>query len=108
MKHRKEQKKGNRPSLLLILRRNYLVITSTNDSGVTFGDKLNISNTTASNSQDAEVAAEGDNVAVTWWERTQTSNEPVMRISGDNGSTFGPITMLGVNGTIIREAGAAE
>jgi hypothetical protein len=85
-----------------------VMFRASNDSGVTFGDKVNLSNTTASNSQDAEVAAEGDKVAVTWWERNQTANEPVMRISGDNGSTFGPIKMLGVNGTIIREEGAAE
>lgn len=39
-------------------------------------------------SQDAQIAA-GSNVYVTWWERNQTMNEPVMRVSNDNGKTFG-------------------
>ena len=60
----------------------------------TFGDKVNLSNTTAVDSQDAEVAAEGSNVAVTWWERNQTADEAVMRVSNDNGATFGPMLML--------------
>jgi hypothetical protein len=52
------------------------------------------SNTTAVDSQDAEVAAEGSNVAVTWWERNQTADEAVMSVSNDNGAMFGPMLML--------------
>ena len=44
-----------------------------NDAGATFGDKINLSNTTASDSQDAEISADGSNVSVTWWKRNQTS-----------------------------------
>jgi hypothetical protein len=48
----------------------------------------------------------GNNVYVSWWERAnQTSNEPVMRISNDNGKTFGPILKLAVNDTIGNTAG---
>jgi hypothetical protein len=36
----------------------------------------------------------GSNVYVTWWERNQTMNEPVMRISNDNSKTFGEKIML--------------
>ena len=50
---------------------------------------MNLSNTPKSDSQDAEIAAAGNNVYVTWWERNQTMNEPVMRVSNDNGKTFG-------------------
>jgi hypothetical protein len=46
------------------------------------------------NSQDAEIAAAGKNVYVTWWERNQTMNEPAMRVSNDNGKTFGELIML--------------
>jgi hypothetical protein len=70
------------------------------DAGQTIGDKINLSNTTVADSVDAEVAAEGDNVIVTWWERNQTSNEPVMRVSNDNGTTFGSLLKLASNGTL--------
>jgi hypothetical protein len=46
------------------------------------------------NSQDVQIAAAGNNVYLTWWERNQTMNEPVMRISNDNGKTFGEKIML--------------
>jgi hypothetical protein len=71
-----------------------------NDAGATFGDKVNLSNTTASESQDVEISADGSNIVVTWWERNQTSNEPAAKISTDNGATFGPVLKLGTNGTI--------
>jgi tricorn protease-like protein len=72
------------------------------DGGKTFGDKINLSNTTKSESQDAHIDASGDKVFVTWWERNQTSNEPVLRISNDSGKTFGPILKLSTNGSIGR------
>ncbi len=54
-----------------------------------FENKINLSNS-ASDSQNAEVQSSGDRVFVTWWERNSTSNEPVLRVSGDDGKTFGP------------------
>jgi hypothetical protein len=74
------------------------------DGGTTFGNKTNLSNTTMTDSVDAEIAAEGGNVIVTWWERNQTANEPVTRVSTDNGATFGPTLMLATNGTIGEAA----
>lgn len=70
------------------------------DNGASFGDKINLSNTTDADSDDAEIAASGNNVYVTWWERNETSDQPVLRISNDNGKTFGPLMMLATNGTI--------
>jgi uncharacterized protein (UPF0333 family) len=70
------------------------------DGGQTFGDKINISNSTGAESQDVEIAADGDNVIITWWERNATSEEPVARISSDNGATFGLLLKLASNGTI--------
>jgi hypothetical protein len=70
------------------------------DGGATFADKINLSNSTNSDSQDAEISAEEGNVVVTWWERNQTAEEPVLRISTDNGETFGPLLKLATNGTI--------
>jgi hypothetical protein len=77
-----------------------VMLRMSTDAGQTIGDKINLSNTTVADSIDAEVAAEGNNVIVTWWERNQTSNEPVMRVSNDNGATFGPLLELASNGTL--------
>ncbi len=41
-------------------------------------------------------------------ERNATSNTPVLRISTDNGETFGPALMLAVNGTISSAGGDEE
>jgi hypothetical protein len=70
------------------------------DGGATFSDRINLSNTTDADSEDAEIAAEGDTVVVSWWETNQTANIPVARISNDAGETFGPLLMLGANGTL--------
>jgi hypothetical protein len=48
----------------------------------------------------AEIDSEADSVVITWWEQNQTSDIPVMRVSNDNGATFGPMLMLATNGTI--------
>jgi hypothetical protein len=64
------------------------------DGGKTFGEKMNLSNSTNAQSQDAQIAASGNSVFVTWWERNATSNEPVLRVSNDNGKTFGEMIML--------------
>lgn len=62
---------------------------ASNDSGTTFGPITNLSNTDNSDSVNAEISAEGGNIIVSWWERNQTSNVPVARVSTDNGQTFG-------------------
>lgn len=64
------------------------------DNGKTFGEKMNLSNSTNSESQDVQIVAEGNNVYISWWERNQTSNEPVIRVSNDNGKTIGDLIML--------------
>jgi hypothetical protein len=81
-----------------------VMFRSSNDNSATFADKINLSNSTDSESQDAEIAADGDNVIVTWWERNATSEEPVARISSDNGASFGPLLRLATNGTIGQAA----
>ncbi|HSE99531.1 MAG TPA: hypothetical protein VLA48_01440 [Nitrososphaeraceae archaeon] len=59
-----------------------------------------MSNTTDAESVDVEIAAEENNVVVTWWERNQTVNEPVVRISNDGGQTFGETLRLASNGIL--------
>ena len=70
------------------------------DAGKTFIDKVNLSNTPNSDSVDVEISADEGRVAVSWWERNQTVNEPVIRISNDNGKTFGPVLKLASDGPI--------
>jgi hypothetical protein len=76
-----------------------VMFKASTDNGKTFGDKMNLSNSTNAQSQDVSIAASGNNVYVSWWERNATSNEPVVRISNDNGKTFGQEIMLSSNTT---------
>jgi hypothetical protein len=78
------------------------------DGGQTFGEKINLSNTTNADSWRVEIAGEGDNVIVSWWETNQTSDTPVARISTDAGQTFGPMLVLATNGTLGEAEAAAE
>lgn len=73
---------------------------ASSDGGQTFVDKINLSNNTYFDSSNVEIDSDGDSVVVTWWETNQTSETPVMRVSNDNGATFGPILQLVPSGTI--------
>jgi len=75
------------------------------DGGKTFGDKINLSNSTRAESQDAHIDASGDRVFVTWWDRNATSEEPLFRTSTDMGATFGPVMKLSTDGTIGSSGG---
>jgi hypothetical protein len=77
-----------------------VMFRASTDGGASFGDKINLSNTTNADSWKVEIAGEGPNVIVSWWETNQTSDTPVARISTDAGQTFGPTLMLATNGTI--------
>jgi hypothetical protein len=77
-----------------------VMFRASNDGGQTFGDKISLSNSSGADSWRVEIAAEGADVAATWWETNQTSDTPVARISIDGGQTFGPVLRLASNGTI--------
>jgi hypothetical protein len=77
-----------------------VLIRTSNDNGMSFSEKMNLSNSTGSDSINAEIEASGNNVFVTWWENNQTSNDPVMKISQDSGNTFGPVLNLAANDTL--------
>jgi hypothetical protein len=75
-----------------------VMFRASTDGGKTFGDKINLSNSTNADSRDAQLDTSGDRVFVTWWERANaTSNEPVLKISNDNGKTFGEKIILSAN-----------
>jgi hypothetical protein len=77
-----------------------VLFRASTDKGQTFGDKINLSNTTDADSTRVEIDSDADSVVVTWWETNQTDDTPVMRVSNDNGKTFGPTLKLATNGTI--------
>jgi hypothetical protein len=79
-----------------------VMFKASTDGGKTFGNKMNLSNSPKSESQDVQIAAAGNNVYITWWERNQTMNEPVMKVSNDNGKTFGEKIMLSNNVTTTK------
>ena len=76
-----------------------VMLRVSNDSGKTFSDKINLSNTTA-HSDRIDIAADGKNVIVTWWETDESGEIPAGKVSNDFGKTFGPLLELGINGTI--------
>ena len=76
-----------------------IMFRASNDNGITFGGKINLSNSTTSDSINPQIMASGNNVIVAWWENNQTLHEPVVRISTDTGNTFGPILRLAADGT---------
>ena len=71
-----------------------IMFKASTDGGKTFGTKINLSNSSGIDSERPQIAASGNNVYVSWWERNLTSNEPVLRVSNDNGKTFGEKIML--------------
>jgi hypothetical protein len=77
-----------------------VMFRASNDGGATFGDKINLSNSSDADSWRVEIAGEGADVVVSWWETNQTSDTPVARISTDGGQTFGSMLRLATNGTI--------
>ena len=77
-----------------------VMFRASNDAGATFSNKTNLSNTSDADSTRVEIAGEGDNVVVSWWETNQTSDIPVARVSNDGGHSFGPMLKLTTNGPI--------
>jgi hypothetical protein len=90
-----------------------VMFRASNDGGATFGDTINLSNTTDAHSWRIQMDGDGADVIVTWWETNQTSDTPVARMSTDGGQTFSPMLRLATNGTIssgiiAEEATTAE
>jgi hypothetical protein len=82
---------------------NEVLFRVSTDGGASFSDKVNLSNTNDSESERVELDSDGESVIVTWWETNQTDEIPIMRVSSDNGETFGPVLKLGANRTIGEE-----
>jgi hypothetical protein len=68
---------------------------ASNDNGTTFNKQINISNNSGL-SEDPEIAADEENVILTWWDdSTSNGDRHVMyRASIDNGTAFNPTITL--------------
>ncbi len=79
-----------------------VMFTRSSDGGNTFEDTVNLSNSSDMRSDMIRTAVNGENVYLTWWETSKDfiTNHPVVRVSNDNGVTFGPTLKLAANGTI--------
>jgi hypothetical protein len=74
-----------------------VIFRASSDHGHTFGPKINLSNSTGLISNDAAISSSsnGNDVYVIWWEgKTSATRDPVLRVSNDNGKTFGEKIML--------------
>jgi hypothetical protein len=80
-----------------------VLFTRSTDGGKTFEDSINLSNSSTTHSERAKLAADGNNVYVTWWE--EPGRQPMFRSSNDNGATFGPVLTLATNGTLGERGG---
>ena len=74
---------------------NEVFFARSTDSGKSFDKTINISNATGG-SADNQIAAQGNNVYITWWDTDKTTGvkNVFFRASNDNGNTFGSPIML--------------
>ena len=77
-----------------------VVFRRSNDAGATFDDKIILSNSINATLQNIQIVVGTENVVVTWWQMNATTDEPVAKISADNGQTFESEPTLTPNGTI--------
>jgi hypothetical protein len=72
---------------------NEVYFAASNDGGKRFGTPINLSNAKGG-SADSQVAAQGNNVYITWWDNKTGNWQVFSRASGDNGKTFADALML--------------
>jgi hypothetical protein len=77
-----------------------VLFRASTDGGQTFSDKINISNSTDANSAHPDVSASGDNVFVSFHDNRTGNVDTYLRVSTDNGQTFGDIVRINGTGTL--------
>jgi hypothetical protein len=84
------------------LNRSEVFFRASNDAGESLGDIINLSNSANATSDDPAIAAEGENVYVTFWDDKTGPRKPFVVASNDAGETFGNTIML--NATVTNNA----
>jgi hypothetical protein len=78
-------------------RMNYdILLKTSNDSGQTFGDVVNLSNNTGF-SEHPQMAVKGNNVYIVWADDTSLNRDIYFISSNDSGQTFGDVVNLSNN-----------
>lgn len=72
---------------------NEVFFAASNDGGKTFDKEINLSNAKGG-SADSQIAAQGDNVYVTWWDNKTGNWQVFSRASSESGKTFGDSVLL--------------
>jgi hypothetical protein len=67
---------------------------ASNDGGKTFGDVINLSNSTNGRSDDPAIAEEGNDVFITFWDDKTGQRSPYFTASYDGGKTFSNLIIL--------------
>ena len=73
------------------------------DGGKTFGDKINLSNSTNANSAHPDISASGNNVHVSFHDNKTGSVDTYAITSTDKGKTFGDIVAINGTGTMPQK-----
>jgi peroxiredoxin len=81
-----------------------VMIRVSNDNGKSFADKVNLSNTSKSNSFHSNVAVFGNDVYVSWLNNNTGYLETNTRTSTDGGKIFGPILVINGTGTLLQKS----
>jgi hypothetical protein len=71
-----------------------IMFRASNDSGKTFGDKINLSNSPNANSFLSNVAASSNNAYVSFHKAKTDNVVTYVRTSNDGGKTFGPLIQI--------------
>ena len=81
-----------------------VMFRASNDSGKTFADKINLSQSPNTNSFHSNVAASGNNVYVSLHDARRGNVDTYVRTSADNGKTFGPLISIKGTGTMPQKS----
>jgi len=76
---------------------NEVFFARSNDGGKSFDKEINLSNAKGG-SADSQVAAQGNNVYVTWWDNKTGDWQVFSKASNDNGKSFGDTVNLKIIG----------
>jgi hypothetical protein len=85
-----------------------VMFRASDNYGKSFADKVNLSNTSKSNSFHSDVATFGNNVYVSWLNNNTGNLETNTRTSTDGGKTFGPVLVINGTGTLPQKSRTIE
>jgi hypothetical protein len=81
-----------------------VMFRASNDSGKTFADKINLSNSSAADSLSPDVSASDENVYVSFQDARGGNVDTYIRTSTDGGNTFGPLIKINGTGTLLQKS----